>query len=62
MRWLKWKKERSKSLWEDEEEKQYEDPDEVGANATAQGTAPQIKSAGEIMSSTGYNDDMDSEN
>ena len=49
-------------MWEDEEEKQYEDPDEVGANATAQGTAPQIKSAGEIMSSTGYNDDMDSEN
>ena len=56
------KRKKHKSLWEDEEEKQYEDPDEVGANATAQGTAPQIKSAGEIMSSTGYNSDMDSEN
>ena len=56
------KRKKHKSLWDDEEEKQYEDPDEVGANATAQGTAPQIKSAGEIMSSTGYNGAMDSEN
>lgn len=56
------KRKKHKSLWEDEEEKQYEDSDEVGANATAQGTAPQIKSASEIMSSTGYNGDMDSEN
>ena len=56
------KRKKHKSLWEDEEEKQYEDPDEVGANATAQGTAPQIKSAGDIMSSTGYNGAMDSEN
>ena len=48
------KRKKYKSLWEDEEEKQYEDPDEVADNATAQGEAPQIQSADEIMSSTGH--------
>lgn len=55
------KRKKHKSLWEDEEEKKYQDPDEVGANATAQGEAPQIVEASEVMSNTGYSN-MDSNN
>lgn len=43
------KREKYKSLWQDEEEKQYDDPQEVAENAEAAGTAPQIVDVAETM-------------
>ena len=48
------KRKKHKSLWEDEEEKQYDDPEEVANNKEAQGEAPQLVSASDIMSGAGY--------
>lgn len=48
------KRKKHKSLWEDEEEKQYDDPEEVANNKEVQGEAPQLVSASDIMSGAGY--------
>ena len=45
------KREKHKSLWEEEEEKQYDDPQEVAENAEASGTAPEIVDVADTMAS-----------
>ena len=43
------KREKHKSLWKDEEEKQYDDPQEVAENAEASGAAPEIVDVADTM-------------
>ena len=45
------KREKYKSLWKDEEEKQYDDPQEVAENAEAPSAGPEIVDASETMAS-----------
>lgn len=45
------KKEEYDSLWGDEEEKEYDDPQEVAENAEAAGTGPEIVDVAETMAS-----------
>lgn len=45
------KREKYKSLWKDEEEKQYDDPQEVAENAEAPSAGPEIVDVSETMSS-----------
>ena len=45
------KREKYKSLWKDEEEKQYDDPQEVAENAEAPSTGPEIVDVSETMTS-----------
>ena len=43
------KREKHKSLWEEKEEKQYDDPQEVAENAEASGSAPEIVAVADTM-------------
>lgn len=43
------KREKHKSLWEEKEEKQYDDPQEVAENAEASGAAPEIVDVADTM-------------
>ena len=45
------KKEKYKSLWGDEEEKEYDDPREVAENAEASGDGPEIVDAASVIAS-----------
>ena len=45
------KKEKYKSLWGDEEEKEYDDPREVADNAEAAGSGPEIVDAAATIAS-----------
>lgn len=45
------KREKYKSLWKDEEEKQYDDPQEVAENAEAPSSGPEIVDVSETMAS-----------
>lgn len=45
------KREKYKSLWKDEEEKQYDDPQEVAENAEAPSAGPEIVDVSETMAS-----------
>ena len=45
------KREKYKSLWKDEEEKQYDDPQEVAENAEAPSVGPEIMDVSETMAS-----------
>lgn len=45
------KREKYKSLWEDEEEKEYDDPQEVAENAEAGSSGPAIVDVAETMAS-----------
>lgn len=45
------KKEKYKSLWGDEEEKEYDDPQEVAENGTAPSGAPEVVSAADTVAS-----------
>ena len=45
------KREKYKSLWKDEEEKQYDDPQEVAENAEAPSAGPEIVDVSETMTS-----------
>ena len=47
------KKEEYDSLWGDEEEKEYDDPQEVAENALAPTGAPEVVEVAEVMASTG---------
>lgn len=43
------KREKYDSLWEDEEKKEYDDPQEAAENAKAQGSAPEIVDVADAM-------------
>lgn len=43
------KREKYDSLWEDEEKKEYDDPQEAAENAKAQGSAPEIVDVADTM-------------
>lgn len=45
------KKEEYKSLWGDEEEKEYDDPQEVAENAEAAGEGPEVVDVADMMAS-----------
>ena len=45
------KKEKYKSLWGDEEEKEYDDPQEVAENAEAAGEGPEVVDVADTMAS-----------
>ena len=45
------KREKYKSLWKDEEEKQYDDPQEVAENAEVSSSGPEIVDVSETMAS-----------
>ena len=45
------KREKHKSLWEDEEKKEYDDPQEIAENAEAAGTGPEIVDVADTMAS-----------
>ncbi|NBJ92379.1 hypothetical protein [Parablautia muri] len=45
------KKEKYKSLWKDEEEKEYDDPQEVAENGTAPAGAPDVVEAADTIAS-----------
>ena len=45
------KREKHKSLWEDEEKKEYDDPQEVAENAQVSGSGPEIVDVADTMAS-----------